>query len=116
MTPVKGNPVSAILEASRKVYQMSLVLYPSELRREFGAEMVEVFEKQLSEAWSRTGCSGLIRVWFSATREFATVALPARLAERMIPIVAITAAMALMVWFAGYVGYVMETACSSCRQ
>lgn len=109
-----GNSVWAVLEVSRKVYERSLVLYPSELRREFGTEMVEVFNEQVSEAYYRRGFSGLLRVWFSATREFVTIALPDRLAKRMVPIVAVTAALALMVWFVGYVGYVMETACPGC--
>ena len=103
-----------MLELSRKVYATSLVLYPNELRREFGAEMVEFFDEQVSEAYSRSGFPGLLRVWFSATREFVTIALPGRLAERMVPIVAVTAALALMAWFAGYIGYVMETACPGC--
>ena len=114
MTHVNGNSVSAMLELSRKVYTTSLVLYPNELRREFGAEMVEVFDEQVSEAYSRSGFPGLLRVWFSATREFITIALPGRFAERMVPIVAVTAALALMAWFAGYIGYVMETACPGC--
>ena len=41
MTHVNGNSVSAVVEVSRKVYARSLVLYPHELRREFGAEMVD---------------------------------------------------------------------------
>jgi hypothetical protein len=53
-------------------------------------------------------------VWLSATREFVTVALPSLLSERMLPIVAVSTALGLMVWFAGYVGYVMETACQTC--
>jgi hypothetical protein len=114
VTHVKGNFASAVLEVSHKVYARSLVLYPSELRRDFGAEMVEVFDEQISEAYSRSGLPGLLRVWFSATREFAAIALPGRLAERMLPIVAVTATLALMMWFAGYVGYVMETACPGC--
>ena len=114
MTVVNGNSVSAVLEVSRKIYATSLVLYPDELRREFGAEMVEVFDEQVSEAYSRSGFPGLLRVWFSATREFVTIALPGRLAERMVPIVVVTAALALLVWFAGYIGYVMETACPGC--
>lgn len=114
MTVINGNSVSTVLEVSRKVYATSLVLYPNELRREFGAEMVEVFDELVSEAYSRSGFPGLLRVWFSATREFVTIALPGRLAERMVPIVAVTAALALMVWFAGYIGYVMETACPGC--
>jgi hypothetical protein len=111
---VNGNSVSAVLEVSRKVYATSLVVYPNELRREFGAEMVEVFDEQVSEAYCRSGFPGLLRVWFSAAREFVTIALPGRLAERMVPIVAATTALALMVWLAGYVGYVMETACPGC--
>ena len=114
MTVVNGNSVSAVLEVSHKVYATSLVLYPNELRHEFGAEMVEVFDEQVSEAYSRSGFPGLLRVWFSATREFVTIALPGRLAERMVPIFAMTAALALMVWFAGYIGHVMETACPGC--
>ena len=114
MTRVNGNSTSAVLEISRKVYATSLVLYPNELRREFGAEMVEVFDEQVAQAYSRSGFSGLLHVWFSAAREFVTVALPGQLAEHMVPIVGVTATLALMVWFAGYVGYVMQTACPSC--
>ena len=114
MKHVNANSFSAVLEVSRKVYATSLVLYPKELRREFGTEMVEVFDEQVSEAYSRRGFPGLLRVWFRATREFFTVAIPGRLAERMVPIVAVTAALALLVWFAGYIGYVMKTACAGC--
>jgi len=114
VTHVEGSSASSVLEVSREFYARSLVLYPSELRREFGAEMVEAFDEQISEAYSRSGFPGLLRVWFRAAREFATVALPGRLAGRSVPIVAATAALALMVWFAGYVGWVMETACSGC--
>jgi len=108
------NSVSAVLEVSRKVYATSLVLYPNELRREFGAEMVGVFNEQISEAYSRSGFPGLLRVWFSATREFVTIALPGRLVERMVPIAGVTATLAFMMWFAGYIVYVMETAYSGC--
>jgi hypothetical protein len=111
-----GDSVSPLLGVSHKVYEKSLVLFPSELRRDFGAEMVEVFDEQIWEAYSRSGFPGLLRVWFSATREFVTIALPGRLAERTLPIVAVTAALALMMWFASYIGYVMETACPGCRQ
>ena len=114
MTDVNGNSVSVVLEISRKVYATSLVLYPNELRGKFGTEMVEVFDEQVSEAYSRSGFTGLLRVWFSATREFVTIALPGRLAARMVPIVGVTATLALLVWFAGYIGYVMKTACAGC--
>lgn len=113
---LNGNSVSAVFELSHRVYERILVLYPSDLYRDFGDEMLEVFDEQVSEAYSRSGIRGLFRVWFSATREFVTVALPSRFSERMLPIFAVTAALAFMVWFAGYVGYVMETACGTCAQ
>ena len=108
----KASP--AILELSHKVYEKSLLFYPSDLRGDFGSEMIEVFDEQVSEAYSRSGFVGLLRVWFSATREFVTVALPGRLSGRMVPIAAVTVVLAFMVWFAGYIGYVMETACPGC--
>ena len=109
-----GDSVSAVLEVSHKIYERSLVIYPSELRRDFGTEMIEVFDQQLSEAFSRSGFPGVLRVWSSATREFVTIALPRRVAERIVPILAVTTALAWMVWFSGYIGYVMETACRGC--
>ena len=113
-TAATPRPGSAVLDVSHKVYQRSIFLYPKDLRGDFGTEMIEVFDEQVLEAYSRSGLPDLLRVWFSATREFVTIALPARLAERMVPIVGVTAALALMAWFAGHIGYVMETACPGC--
>ena len=76
--------------------------------------MIEVFDEQAGEAYSRRGFSGLLRIWCSATREIITIAVPGRLAGRAIPIIAVTATLTLMLWFASYISYVMETACSSC--
>lgn len=76
--------------------------------------MIEVFDEKAREAYSRRGLSGLLRVWFNAAWEIVTVAFPGRLAERGIPIIAVTATLAFMVWFASYISYVMETACSGC--
>jgi hypothetical protein len=108
----KASP--AIVVVSHKVYEKSLLFYPNDLRGDFGSEMIEVFDEQLWEAYSRSGFVGLLRVWFSATREFVTVALPGRLGGRMVPIAAVTVVLAFMMWFAGYVGYVMGTACPGC--
>ena len=105
---------SAILEVSHKVYKSILILYPKDLRGDFGNEMIEVFDEQAWEAYSRHGSSGLMRVWFSTTWEIVTVAFPGHLAGRGIPIIAVTATLAFMLWFASYISYVMETACSGC--
>ena len=104
----------SILDVSHKVYESSLIFYPKDLRGDFGDEMIEVFDEQEWEAYSRSGLSGLLRVWFSATREIVMVAFPGHLAERAIPIVAVTATLGFMLWFASYIGYVMETACPGC--
>ena len=105
---------SPILDLGRKVYQRSLICYPKDLRDDFGSEMMEVFDEQVSDAYSRSGFGGILCVWFRATREIVTVALAGRFAERAIPIVAVTATLAFMLWFAGYIGYIMETACPGC--
>ena len=106
---------STVLEVSHRVYESILIFYPKDLRGDFGNEMIEVFDEQASEAYSRCGPTGLLRVWLSTTWEIVTVAFPGRLAERGIPIIGVTATLALMVWFATYISYVMETACSGCR-
>jgi hypothetical protein len=108
------NYNSPVLDISRTVYERSLVCYPKDLRDDFGSEMMEVFDEQVSDAYSSGGYVGILRVWFSAMREIVTVALPGRFAERAIPIVAVTVTSAFMLWFASYIGYVMEKACSGC--
>ena len=105
---------STILDVSHKVYERSLAAYPKDLRGDFGSEMIEVFDEQIAAAYSRSGLTGLLRVWFRATREIVTVALPGRFSQRAVPIVAVTAMLAFLVWFASYIGYVMETACPGC--
>jgi hypothetical protein len=105
---------TTILDLSHKFYERSLIVYPRELRNDFGSEMMEVFDEQMSEAYSRSGFTGVLRAWFSITWEFVTVALPSRLAGRVVPIAAVAATLAFMVWFAGYIGYVMEKACPGC--
>jgi hypothetical protein len=106
---------SSILEVGHKVYEGLVIFYPKDLRGDFGDEMIEVFDEKAWEAYSCRGLSALLRVWFNATWEIITVALPARIAERGIPVIAVTATLAFMLWFASYISYVMETACSGCR-
>ena len=105
---------SVILEVSHKAYESIVIFYSKDLRGDFGKEMTEVFDEQAWEAYSRRGSLGLLCVWFSAMWEVVTVALPGRLAERGIPIIAVTVTSAFMLWFASYISSVMEAACSSC--
>ena len=112
MKPDKHKP--ALLDFSHTLYERSLILYPKDVRGDFGSEMTEVFDEQLAEAHSRSGFAGVLRVWLRVAREFVTVALPGRLAGRAVPVVAVTATLAFMLWFASYIGYVMEKACPGC--
>ena len=105
---------SVILNVSHQAYEGSHIFYARDLRRDFGSEMIEVFDEQASEAYARHGFFGLLRVWLRATREIVTVAFPRRLVGFAIPIIGVTATLAFMLWFASYISYVMETACSGC--
>jgi hypothetical protein len=69
------------LRASSRTYTALLTLYPLELRREFAAEMTDVFEQQLQGAWEASGIMGQVRVWLCVIRELFCVALPAQLAQ-----------------------------------
>jgi len=104
---------SAVIEVSRKVYETSLALYPKDLRDDFGDEMIEVFEEQITDAYQEHGVRGLLRVWLCATREFFSIALTGQIAERMVPVLAVVTAFVLMLWLAGFMAtpIVMDKAC-----
>jgi hypothetical protein len=55
--------MSAVVKQSREIYRLLIKLYPSTLQRQFAAEMLDVFEEQLADAWSEKGVSGFARVW-----------------------------------------------------
>ena len=114
MTQDRDRSGTSVLEVSRKIYETSLVLYPEDLREEFGEEMVEVFEEQATDAYIERGFMGLVRVWLCAAREFVSIALTGQLAERMVPIVAAATALALMVWLAGFMAPATITAGKVC--
>lgn len=116
MTQDKDRSGTAVLEVSRKIYETSLAFYPDHLRHEFGGEMLEVFEEQINDAYMERGLRGLMHVWLRTAREFFSVAIAGQIANRMALILGLGAAFVLMLWFGGYVGFVMETACGSCRR
>ena len=91
-------------------------MYPEDLREQFGEEMAAVFEEQVADAYDERGVRGVAAVWAHAVGEFLTVGLTKQIADRIVPILAVGTALALMLWFGGYIGYVMETACGSCAR
>ncbi len=48
---------------SNRIYSVLLCLYPSDLHRQFGAEMVEVFSEQIRDAFQKDGWPGEVSVW-----------------------------------------------------
>ncbi len=69
----------AVLRVSCRLFEWMLVLYPPALRSQFGQEMMDVFEQQISEAWQLNRFPGIALVWSCAAEELIMVALPARL-------------------------------------
>ena len=62
------------MSLSRRIYELSLLVYPRALRQKYGEDMAEVFEFQLSAA--RGSFSGSVRVWWDACQDLVSIALP----------------------------------------
>jgi hypothetical protein len=73
--------MESMLLINGRIYRYLLSLYPKELRRRFGADMMEVFEDLLSDAYSERRAIGIASLWCNALWEFASVALPTRLSS-----------------------------------
>jgi hypothetical protein len=81
--------MSALLNFSLRAYSAMLFLYPAELRRDFGAEILDVFQEDLNHATSYRGVAGMFSVWACALREFTRIALPAWAENRRVAVPAI---------------------------
>src|SRR5205807_1636717 len=51
------------LVLSSRLYRRMLILYPEDLRRDYGAEMALVFADDLAAARRERGMRGVVRVW-----------------------------------------------------
>ncbi len=65
-----------LLPLSSRIYRRLLVLYPEDLRRDYGADMAFVFAEDLEAARREAGLRGVVRVWRCALCEFFRFALP----------------------------------------
>jgi hypothetical protein len=65
------------------LYQKFLLLYPQDLRRDFGAEMTLAFAEDVQNM-------GNLRVWWCAVRELLTVALPGQRSNRSVLVPALS--------------------------
>jgi hypothetical protein len=86
--------VNGVLRLSLRIYERLLGLYPADLRRDFGREMVLAFADDMEAAWRGNGALGIVRVWRCALRETLTIALPAHKTDPCIVVPAASFALA----------------------
>ena len=91
--------MAKIIRLSCRVYAVLLFLYPSALRREFGEEMLEVFEDQLRDACRSSGWLGAMDVWCCVGEEALRTAVSSHLQIAGISLVSGLTAFALMCSF-----------------
>lgn len=64
-----------------RCYRTLLWLYPADLRRAYGRDMADCFERALDLEWKRRGRWGVARAGLHAASEVLTVAIPGHLAN-----------------------------------
>ena len=74
--------MSRFVRWSTCAYRGILVLYPFELRYEYGTEMAGVFAEDLEDAWQSRRIGNVIGVWWRATSEVLQIAVPGRFANQ----------------------------------
>ena len=67
------------LRLSCWLFRILLLLYPSDLRYEFGEEMADVFRQEIGDACHEAGWRGYLHVWGRTGVEILIVALPGHL-------------------------------------
>jgi hypothetical protein len=82
-----------------RVYAALLLLYPSALRRQFGAEMLDVFAEQMRDACQQDGWVGGMGVWRCVAGEVLSTVVSSHLQLVGISFVSGLAALGLMCSF-----------------
>ena len=98
--------MAAVIDASRRVYEIILYAYPDRLRAEFGADMTSIFEQQLLDARRDGGPLEVCRVWGRALWETAHIVVLPRFAPAcriaVVSLVSSSALFLLLFWTAGF--------------
>lgn len=69
---------TSMLSFSSRLYRWMLLVYPRDLRSEFGCEIAETFDLQLSGSWRSERVRGVIRIWTRSVLEFLIIAVAYR--------------------------------------
>jgi hypothetical protein len=88
--------VTRIVDWSLRAYRRLLAVYPANLRRDFGPEMLEAFAHDLSSECAARGIGGAVRVWRITLRETIRIGLPAWLDIPAVAVPAISSAIAVV--------------------
>ncbi len=83
------------VQFSTAIYRAVLVLYPFDLRCQYGEEMAAVFTEDLADACENGRMGDVIGVWWSAASEVLRIALPGRIANQALVAPAVSLALHL---------------------
>jgi hypothetical protein len=88
--------MTRFLRWSLRAYRGLLILYPDDLRRDFGPEMLEAFGHDLAVECAGRSIRGVLRVWRITLRELIHIALPAWLQTPAVAVAALSTAAAII--------------------
>ena len=91
--------IPAAVRTGSRAYALLLYFYPLSLRRQFGTQMLSIFEDQLSDASRLSGLSGSLRIWLRAFAELLTVALPTRVEPLKVPALSLLLSLLVAAFF-----------------
>jgi hypothetical protein len=87
--------MTRFLQWSSRAYETLLILYPRELRQEFGSDMALVFDEDVRWAYRTKGALGVIQVWWCAAVEIVRIAVPSHCTNPHVAVPAITFALSV---------------------
>jgi len=99
--------MNAPVRASLQLYGVIVRLYTATLQQQFGAEMLDVFEEQIEEAWAARGVAGLLQAWWCVFAEVIQDPAPRRVFQLLfgVPMLSLTTAsffFVLLFWASGF--------------
>lgn len=88
--------ISPAVAISNEAFRRLLILYPPDLRREFGDDLAEVFSQQIETAWEENAWRGIAGAWLNVLADYAAITLPCLAARLAVPVLT---AVISSVWF-----------------
>jgi hypothetical protein len=71
---------------SNEAFRRLMILYPSDLRHEFGDDLLEVFSQQIETAWEENAWRGIAGTWLTVLADYSAIALPCLAARLVVPV------------------------------